>query len=170
MVPLTSTSALGYYLVSMFLTILGNILLSLPRCFPPGTQLPYDSNPVASGYVEECTCLSTCFRLVRIGFESQPTSLPFSSQSSLHAMNNKWHTKTKWKSNVSTKQIPSTWKKRTMTKCQKVLLNLLITNNIIRVHISDLNIRKYQNEGESEWKRRVCWILEVAFLVLLRCH
>jgi len=93
MVLLTSTGALGYYLVSMFLTILGNILLSLPRCFLPGTQLPYDSNPVASGYVEERTCLSTCFRLVRIGFESQPTSLPSSSRSSLHAMNNKWHTK-----------------------------------------------------------------------------
>jgi hypothetical protein len=48
---------------------------------------------VASGYVEERTCLSTCFRLVKIGFESQPTSLPSSSQSSLHAMNNKRHTK-----------------------------------------------------------------------------
>jgi len=93
MVPFTSTGALGYYLVSMFLTILGNILLSFPRCFLPRTQLPYDSNPVASGYVEESTCLSTCFRLVRIGFESQPTSLPSSSQSSLHAMNNKWHIK-----------------------------------------------------------------------------
>jgi len=89
MVLLTSTGALGYYLVSMFLTILGNILLSFLRCFLPGTQLPYDSNPVASGYVEECTCLSTCFRSVRIGFESQPTPLPSSSQSSLHAMNNK---------------------------------------------------------------------------------
>jgi len=89
MVLLASTGALGYYLVSKFLTILGNILPSLPRCFLPGTQLPYDSNPVASGYVEERTCLSACFRLVRIGFESQPTSLPSSSQSSLRAMNNK---------------------------------------------------------------------------------
>jgi hypothetical protein len=80
------------------------LLPSFRRCFPSGTQLPYDSNPVASGYVKRCTFLATCSRLVGIGFESQPTPSPVSSQSSLHAMNNKWHTK-KWKSNVSTKQI-----------------------------------------------------------------
>ena len=74
----------------MFLTIPGSSFLpSFPRCFLLRTQLPYDSNPVASGYVEGRTSLSTCFRLVRIGFESQPTSLPSPPQSSLHAMNNK---------------------------------------------------------------------------------
>jgi hypothetical protein len=50
---LTSTDAFGYYRVPMFLTTLGNIFLSFPRCFLPGTQLPYDSNPVASGYVKD---------------------------------------------------------------------------------------------------------------------
>jgi hypothetical protein len=59
------------------------------RCFPSGTQLPYDSNPVALGYVKRRTFLSTCSRLVGMDFESQPTPSPVSSQSSLHAMNNK---------------------------------------------------------------------------------
>jgi len=58
--------------------------------------------------------------------------------------------KTKWKSNVSTKQIPSTWKKKTMKKTRRFFYISMITNNIIRLYISDLNIRKYQYEGESE--------------------
>lgn len=59
------------------------------RCFLLGTQLPYDSNPVALGYTEQRTFLSTCARLEGIGFESRPTLLPSSAQSSLYAMNNK---------------------------------------------------------------------------------
>lgn len=96
-VPTLFFSLLGPFVIFYALSLKVPARRFLPsfreRCFPPGTQLPYDSNPVALGHVKRRTFLSTCSRLVGIGFESQPTPSPVSSQSSLHAMNNKWHTK-----------------------------------------------------------------------------
>lgn len=135
---------LCYFLPSMFLKIPER------RCFPSfsgrfsllRTQLPCDFNPAALDTVKGHTFLCACSRLVGIGFESQPTPLPSSSQSSLHAMNNKWHTKTKWKSNVNTKQIHPMCKERREGQVKSIRIFFprisLITWNNIRVLISSL--------------------------------
>jgi hypothetical protein len=124
---------------------------------------------------EDRTSLSTCFRLVRIGFESQPTSLPTPSKVLL----------TPWITNDIKKPSGNrTWAQNKFLQrgrngqwkdTKRFFYIPLITSDIIRVHSSDLNIGKHQNEGECnfddcEWQRRVCWSLEVDFLVLLRCQ
>jgi hypothetical protein len=136
-----SSWAFCYFLPSMSLK--GPARRFLPsfrgRCFPSGTQLPYDSNPVALGYVKRRTFLSTCSRLVGIGFESQPTPSPVSFQSSLHAMNNKWHTKNQVEIEREYKTNSSNVEEEDNEKNTRKLFQIsLITCDIIRVHISSL--------------------------------
>lgn len=116
------------------------------RCFLLGTQLPYDSNPVALGYKEQHTFFSTCARLEGIGFESRPTVSPPSSQSSLHAMNNKWHQKKnqveierEYKANSS--NVEEEGKKKYEGSFKPLWLRVIIREKLLIAALMHVNIK-----------------------------